>query len=240
MTQYNSLDDWLEAIGQRESSGNYSAVNSYNYLGKYQMGEGALMDAGYYKGKSSGLKQEWNGQFTGKNNIYSKQDFLANKQAQDEAMKDYVKKQWQILQANGATKYIGSNINGIDITPSGLLAMAHLKGGSYALQYLKSNGSNIKSDGYGTSPEEYLKKFGGYDVSELIDPNYYAPTIVKSKEDAVMQRINQGSDIISNVAAQVMPPSTVSTKDLNNIPPQPPLSNAEWRKRLYRFRHGLN
>ena len=31
--------DFLEALGQRESSGNYKAKNSAGYIGKYQMGE---------------------------------------------------------------------------------------------------------------------------------------------------------------------------------------------------------
>jgi hypothetical protein len=33
--------NFLNALGQRESSGNYHAVNQLGYLGKYQMGEGA-------------------------------------------------------------------------------------------------------------------------------------------------------------------------------------------------------
>jgi len=36
-------------------------------------------------------------------------------------------------------------------------------------KYLRSNGANSFSDGFGTSIKTYLKKFSGYDVSE-IDP----------------------------------------------------------------------
>ena len=45
----NSYDNFFEALGMRESSGNYAAIQAkYHYLGKYQMGEGALIDTGYY------------------------------------------------------------------------------------------------------------------------------------------------------------------------------------------------
>ena len=45
----NNSNDFFEQLGFRESSGNYKAINSIGYLGKYQMGEYALIDVGYYK-----------------------------------------------------------------------------------------------------------------------------------------------------------------------------------------------
>ena len=54
MTKYKTLEEWLEELAKRESNGNYSAVNPFGYLGKYQMGEGALTDVGYYNGRSPG------------------------------------------------------------------------------------------------------------------------------------------------------------------------------------------
>ncbi len=239
MSKYKSWEEWLEEIGKRESSNNYSAVNKYGYLGRYQMGEGALSDTGYYRGSSSGNTQEWKGSFTGKNNVYSKEDYLNNPQVQDNAMKEYAKKQWQILQGNGSTKYVGSKINGIDITPSGLIAMAHLKGAGYVGQYVKSNGSDIKYDGFGTSPEEYLKKFGGYDVSEIIDPNYYAPMISRNNENTTNRVLNQGAKIISGVANQMFPVKSVPSEVVDNAPIQPPLTREEFLKRIRRQRMGL-
>jgi hypothetical protein len=43
-----SYRDFLDALGERESGGDYGVVNSYGYLGKYQFGELALIDVGYY------------------------------------------------------------------------------------------------------------------------------------------------------------------------------------------------
>ena len=40
--------EFLNDLGARESCGNYKAFNKYGYAGKYQMGEAAMVDAGYY------------------------------------------------------------------------------------------------------------------------------------------------------------------------------------------------
>jgi len=49
----HELDLYYEAIGERESGGDYKVVNNIGFLGKYQMGEMALVDAGYYKPKAN-------------------------------------------------------------------------------------------------------------------------------------------------------------------------------------------
>lgn len=59
------LQQYFDAIGQRESSGNYKAVNTFGFLGKYQMGTSALTDAGYYAA----------GKFTGKDGDIQKRIF---------------------------------------------------------------------------------------------------------------------------------------------------------------------
>lgn len=79
---------------------------------------------------------------------------------------EFKKKQWGYIK-NFAQKYNGKKINNIIITPSGMLGAAHLLGQEFLFTYLKSNGSIIPKDDYGTSIEEYLKKFGGYDISKL-------------------------------------------------------------------------
>lgn len=200
MLKYKSLEDWLDELAKRESSNNYKAINQYNYLGKYQMGEGALTDTGYYSGHSPGYVQEWKGNFLGKDNVYSKEDFLNNAQAQENAIRDYMKTQWRYLKSENSDKYIGSKINGIDITPSGLLTGAHLNGFSAAGKYLRSNGKYIPKDGNGVSIEDYIKQFNGYDVSEITDPSYYSPKWGQTKQDFVEQKAKQGANMIGQVA----------------------------------------
>ena len=46
-------DDFLNALGIRESGGDYTKQNTIGYVGKYQMGEAALIDTGYYKKDST-------------------------------------------------------------------------------------------------------------------------------------------------------------------------------------------
>lgn len=159
--------DFLNDLGARESGGNYKAFNKYGYLGKYQMGEAALIDAGYYRKTSKIYNNDWTGVFTGKDDVYSVQDFLNNPIAQEKAQLSFKKCQWRYLKALGADKYINKIINGYTITSSGLLAACHLKGAGSVTKYLNSNGKINEKDAFGTSVESYLKQFAGYDVKEL-------------------------------------------------------------------------
>ena len=162
-----TLQDFLNDLGARESGGNYRAFNKYGYAGKYQMGEAALIDCGYYKKASRNYNNDWSGEFTGKDGVFSIKDFLNNPQAQENAQIIFKKRQWGYLKACGADKYLGKTINGYTVTASGLLAAAHLKGAGAVRQYLGSNGVINPKDAFGTSVESYLKKFAGYDVSSI-------------------------------------------------------------------------
>ena len=164
-----TLEQFLNDLGARESGGNYKAFNKYGYAGKYQMGEAALIDAGYYQKPSKIYNNDWSGFFTSKDGVNSIQDFLNNPKAQENAQIIFKKKQWGYLKAVGAVNYLGLIINGILITPSGLLAGAHLKGTGAVIQYLKSKGNCILKDGFGTSIESYIKEFANYDVSEITE-----------------------------------------------------------------------
>ncbi len=45
-----NYNDLFDALGERESSNNYQIENSAGFIGRYQMGEAALFDSGYYIG----------------------------------------------------------------------------------------------------------------------------------------------------------------------------------------------
>lgn len=160
------LNNFYEALGFSESGGNYSSVNKFGYLGKYQMGEAALIDSGYYK-KKSPYNNDWSGTWSGKNGVSSKDDFLKSPKAQEEAQMDFKKAQWLQIKSLGLDKYVGKMINGVEITPSGILGAAHLKGPGGVKKYLESNGKNNPKDGFGTSVENYMKKFSGYDLTPI-------------------------------------------------------------------------
>ena len=139
---------YLEALGKQESSGRYYVKNWANYLGMYQMGEAALIDAGYYKPSNKKYDDNinhWDGEFTGKNNVFSVEDFLCNVEAQEDAIRTYQAKTWKSIK-DVAEKYDGKMINGIKMTKSGMLAGAHLVGHGGLKEYLRSNGKIIPKD----------------------------------------------------------------------------------------------
>ncbi|MCQ2740049.1 MAG: hypothetical protein MJ237_07470 [bacterium] len=164
-----SLQSFLNDLGARESGGNYKSINKYGYIGKYQMGESAMEDAGYYKKPSKKYNNDWTGVFTGKDGIYSVSDYLASQIAQENSQIIFKKCQWKYLNAVGADKYVGQIINNYKITESGLLAGAHLKGAGAVIKYLKSNGNINPTDSFGTTLESYIKNFGDYDVKKITE-----------------------------------------------------------------------
>lgn len=187
--------EYFDYIAETESSNNYKSENKYGYLGRYQMGEMALDDAGYYKINKQNHSEhfnKWNGKFTGKDGIYSKKDFLNNPQAQENAIRAYYKKNWQSIKNCHLDEYIGKNINGTIITESGLLAGAHLKGVGGLNSYLKSNGKKDIGDAYKTTIKKYSTKFAGYDMTEIIKPNIPTPPN-NNKSNLLEGRISKSS-----------------------------------------------
>jgi hypothetical protein len=134
-----------QAIAIKESQGIYTLVNRYGYMGKYQFGKTALRALG----------------------ITDTKDFLNKPHLQERAFKALLSKnKWELRHEIG--KYEGKMIRGVKITESGLLAAAHLAGAGSVKNFLKSNGSKGFRDGFGTSLKSYIKKFGGYDTSDIV------------------------------------------------------------------------
>lgn len=131
---------FLYKIGIRESNNNYSAVNSYGYLGKYQFGMGTL--------ESIGVE-------------VTKQEFLNSPKLQEEAMVKLMKYNQKLLKGY-INKYDNTYHNGIFITESGILSAAHLGGYRNVKRYFDIG--YVFKDGYGTSIESYLIQFSGYNL----------------------------------------------------------------------------
>lgn len=64
-------------------------------------------------------------------------------------------------------RFVGKRINGVQITESGILAAAHLAGAGNVKKYLRSYGKTTFNDAFGTSIYSYIKKFAGYNVSNI-------------------------------------------------------------------------
>ncbi len=180
MSIKGNYEDFLHALGYRESGGRYNIENQFGYLGKYQMGEMALKDAGYYKGDPT-RKNDWIGEWTGKDGVWSKEDFLNNPAAQENAIREFHRKMWSYIKAAGLHRYIGRTIGGVQITESGLLGGAHLLGVGGLRKFILSGGRQVPRDGNGTPISEYMRKFAGYDISEIT--NTAKPLTEKEKEE---------------------------------------------------------
>ena len=139
------LQNFLDAIGFRESSNRYDIVNRWGYMGKYQFGRSTL--------KGLGFK-------------VTKQEFLNDPQLQEEAMMALLLHNKEKLQLYIDT-FDGKTINGMLITESGILAAAHLGGQGSVKRYFKKG--KVFRDGNGTKITSYMNKFSGYDIK--LKPN---------------------------------------------------------------------
>lgn len=154
--------DFLKALAQRESTLNPRATNERGYVGLFQFGEAALQDVGLYAGDGT-RKNDWTGRWTGKYGIASLEEFLANPDAQVQAVTAYHAQVWNTLRKRyGADNYLGSTINGITITESGLVAAAHLVGAGNVGDWLRSGGATNPKDAKGTTMSSYLSNLAGY------------------------------------------------------------------------------
>ncbi len=134
-----------EALAFKESQGKYRVVNTLGYLGKYQFGRTTLE----------------------RFKIYNTKAFLRNPELQEKAFAAYCAVNKWILRKD-IKRFVGKTINGIKITESGILAAAHLSGAGNVKKFLRSYGTQVFSDAYGSSIKSYLKKFAGYDVSNIV------------------------------------------------------------------------
>lgn len=161
-----SYDDFLDALGQRESSGDYTVVNRLGYLGKYQFGELALIDAGYYTRDGTSTNDWRAGFWTGKGGIDSRAEFLGTPAAQEAAIRDYMELQWSYVRS--VWTYEGQVLNGLKITVSGMLAGAHLVGNGNLAKFLRSGGDDVARDANGVAVSDYVAQFGGYETPYLV------------------------------------------------------------------------
>ncbi len=134
---------FLDAMGMRESSNNYLAVNKFGYMGKYQFGNATL--------KSLNIKT-------------TKEDFLNDPELQELAMELLLKDNKKRLKKY-IRKYNGQTVHGIYVTESGILAAAHLAGVGNVRKFFRK-GYEFK-DGYGTKMTTYMNNFSGYNLDIL-------------------------------------------------------------------------
>ena len=169
---------FLNALGGQETRGcknPYTKINYAGYVGRYQMGEQAMIEMGVYSKEPDGYRNgrpyynnDWSGVFIkNKYNITNLWEYRNHPKKQETLQVDYKKREWKYIKNLKLDKYIGKTINGQVITASGLLAGAHLVGVGGLKKYLE--GDYTVADGSGTKVSFYIEKFAGYSVSDITD-----------------------------------------------------------------------
>ena len=130
--------NYTRVISHLESSHRYDVVNQYGYLGKYQISHKYLNNFG----------------FTG-----TDKEFLGDKLSQELVMANYTYSNIRFIKKYNLTRFIGEEINGIEVSLFGMMASAHLVGIKSLTDYLNTNGKVITKDGNDTSIEKYMKVF---------------------------------------------------------------------------------
>ena len=138
----NSYIAFKEALAFKESQGKYTTVNSLGYLGKFQFGVSTLELLG----------------------IYNPESFLTNPALQEKAFLANTRRNKWVLRRD-IKRFVGKEIDGIEVTESGILAAAHLAGPGNVKRYLRSLGAEDFTDAYGTGIPYYMRKFSGFDTS---------------------------------------------------------------------------
>lgn len=143
-----------EALAFKESRGDYLTINSFGYLGKYQFGASTLDLLGITDG-SEFLEDP----------LLQEQAFLLNASRNKWVLRRDIK------------RFEGRWIAGVRVTESGILAAAHLAGPGSVKKFLRSGGETGFADAFGTNIRSYMKRFSGYDVSNVKAVKY--PSIDK-------------------------------------------------------------
>ena len=161
--------DFVYGIGFRESTNNYRRVGTVDpndhKLGRFQFGRAALIDVGLRDANGN-----WS-QTANEMGIFTDDDYLNNPVAQNYAMEGFLRVNWRYITNAGFHRYVSTYMNGVLITESGLLASTHLMGIGNMRTALRNGDLTSVRDGLGTTPLEYMTRFGGFNVENITQGN---------------------------------------------------------------------
>ncbi len=140
----NDFNGFKEFLAFKESSGSFKSINKFGFMGKYQFNLNTLK---IYKLKNA-------------------REFLKDPELQERIFLINCQRNKWILRKD-INWFVGTVINGTEITESGILAAAHLSGPGNVKKYLRSAGKNNLRDAFGTSISKYMNTFKNYNVSSV-------------------------------------------------------------------------
>lgn len=142
-----NMGRFTSLLGCMESLNDYTVVNRFGYMGKYQFSKTtlkALRSKGYLQFTDIELHQ-----------------FTSNPPLQERAIIALVNHNDDYFKRGKLYEYVGKRVKGILLTREGMLAGAHLVGPYAVKQFIYSNGRVNKRDGNKTPVSKYIYKFSG-------------------------------------------------------------------------------
>lgn len=167
------FEQYKNILGKRESTDNWKAKNRLGYLGRYQLGAPALIDAGLVKPGTTNkeLKNPKNWTY-GNMNV-----FLNSPTLQDKALEAYTQKNYRALQSKGM---LDDGVHPGHV--AGLLGASHLVGATGAEEALVK-GKDVK-DANNIKPQDYYSMLStGFGLKQPSQPRLKAePAPVQPQE----------------------------------------------------------
>ncbi len=174
-----NLNSFMNAMRAHESAGNggYSAINSFGYIGGYQMGEQHLRDIGWIENDGILDNNYQNYVWSTKSGIVSTIEFFEQPEAQDKAFISSLMVHWERVRNRDHEHYADQVLNGVLLTLSGMVAASHNPGTGRLRDFINSGGTDIEEDANGYSIVNSLQEFAGYDLSDTsgIDATWLSP-----------------------------------------------------------------
>lgn len=159
-----------------ESGGDFAADNEMGYVGRGQFGEARLTDA-----KRAGVLPP----------DVTLDQFKADPGLQKAVESWHVQDVNNYIQDRGLGAFVGKEINGVPVTPQGLLAVAHLGGKGGMEKFVKSGGRYNPKDANGTSLMDYLALAAGTEGGTMPASNE-GVVIPASQDTAVLEPASSG------------------------------------------------
>lgn len=185
-------DAFIASLSGTESGGNWNALNNEvgaggarGHGGRLQFGNARLSEAA-----SAGIIRPMTAQ------EFSDQPASVQRAVEKWHFGDIDRQ----AQQKGLGAFLGQTVGGVEISQSGIRAMAHLGGIGGAEKFLKTGGAYNPSDSFGTSLSDYARKHGGIPTAAEAGVN----------PDAGMALVE---DSAAEVAVPEAPPTLVRTSE---------------------------
>lgn len=150
----------MDPMIRLESGGNPAAVNRRTgATGLRQFMPAALQAAGVYQPAGA---DGWGGTFSipGFEGVRTRQDFMANPQAQEAVHARHLENLRREIAARGLARFFGQTVGGVPVNEDAVLRMMHFAGPSGTTRFLSTGGQHDPSDG-NLRLSQYAMRTGG-------------------------------------------------------------------------------